>query len=740
MKRLLDLSPRMQVIWLVAVVLGSRLTLAWIFGAEVADLAQYRWMADIVGRGENIYQTPGLFHYTPLPMFLPAWSLQVAQALGLPFHFVVKWPMLLADAGITVLLWWQARQRGLPQLALWIGLAYALNPVSLLTTSFHGSYSVLPAGFTLLAYCLVSCVPANRYYRLSALSLGLAIGLRGYPVLFVPFFLRKSDLDRRRKTIFLILAALPSVITLLPFLAADSQAVWQGIFAYNGVTDYGWIASLRAYWLMTTGNQFLPGSMAADLLSASKWLFLAAYAVLTVIFWRKPARFSLPGSMLSTLLLFFGLYGGISSQYLIWAIPFALIVGSRRAAAYTWSAAASLIVFYLYYFPTVLFGQLPVVWKELNLAVTPFSLIFNTAFWGVCLAWVIHLVTRPVPDISVPSTVEHSPVQTQILGAAGPRRGQLFESIVIGYVGLIGLLGFSLLATEPAASQSLPETKPLPQPQQELQVTHLWVVDRPGSTSDEASAPPGLAVDKAGQIYVADRGNHRLLLFSPDGAAIATWSGDTVHQIPFDEPSDVAIDDRNGSVWVIDAGNGWIYRLGMDDQLTAVIDGAKLQLYNPRGLAISSAGDVFVADTGGGRILHLDQQGNVINAWGQPGKDLNQFRDPTRLVIQDDELFVADVNNQRIVHYTFDGQLVAAFETAPDSSWLAADGRGHLFASSFQTQAIDVYDYAGTLISRLTPGKELPPIEGLAGIAATSDGQLYAIGAAQLVKVQIDWP
>ncbi len=404
MKRLNNLSPRRQILLLAAVIIGLRLALAWVFGAEVADLAQYHWMSDIIERGENIYKTAGLFHYTPLPMFLPAWSSQIAHILGLPFHFVVKWPMILADTGIALLLWWQSQKRGLQKTALWLGLGYAFNPVSLLTTSFHGSYSVLPVFFTVLAYCLVSFVPTKRYYYLSALSLGMAIGLRGYPVLFVPFFLRKINLDWRRKAAFLILAGLPSIITLLPFLTVDLQSVWQGVFAYNGVTDYGWIATLRAYWLITTGNQYLPGTLATDLVGFSKWLFLIAYALMTAIFWRKHERFSLLSGILGTMLLFFGLYGGISSQYLIWAIPFALLVGSGWATAYTWSATASLISFYLYYFPAILFGELPVAWQALNPSVMSFNLVFNTAFWGLCLAWLVRLLIHPTPDIILPTS------------------------------------------------------------------------------------------------------------------------------------------------------------------------------------------------------------------------------------------------------------------------------------------------------------------------------------------------
>ena len=141
MKRLNNPSLRNQVILLLVVTIGIRLTLAWIFGSEVADITLYHQMADIITRNENIYQTATLFPYTPISMFLPAWSLQLAQTLRLPFHFVIKWPIIMGDAGIVLLLWWQAQKRNLQNTAILLGLAYAFNPVSLLITSFHGNFT-----------------------------------------------------------------------------------------------------------------------------------------------------------------------------------------------------------------------------------------------------------------------------------------------------------------------------------------------------------------------------------------------------------------------------------------------------------------------------------------------------------------------------------------------------------------------------------------------------------------------
>ena len=87
MKKINPLPIWFQITLLLLTVIVLRLVLAWVFGAEVADLSQYHWMADIIGRNENIYETPGLYHYTPIPMFFPFWSLRFAAITGVTLSF-----------------------------------------------------------------------------------------------------------------------------------------------------------------------------------------------------------------------------------------------------------------------------------------------------------------------------------------------------------------------------------------------------------------------------------------------------------------------------------------------------------------------------------------------------------------------------------------------------------------------------------------------------------------------------
>src|SRR5262245_49823163 len=147
-------------------------------------------MAERALAGENIYQRRVLFPYTPLTLPLPAASLLLARASGLPFHLTIKlWP-ILADVGLALLVWRAACRRFGEPRGRELGFAYAANPVAILTSAFHGNQTLLGVLLAFWAYERVAGGPeeAKRHWRGAALLLGLGIAARSFPVLLAPVF------------------------------------------------------------------------------------------------------------------------------------------------------------------------------------------------------------------------------------------------------------------------------------------------------------------------------------------------------------------------------------------------------------------------------------------------------------------------------------------------------------------------------------------------------------------------
>ena len=149
------------------------------------------------------------------------------------------------------------------------------------------------------------------------------------------------------------------------------------------------------------------------------------------------------------------------------------------------------------------------------------------------------------------------------------------------------------------------------------------------------NSPQAVAVDGAGNLYVADTGNSAIRKITPAGD-VTTLAGNgsrgyadgTGLSAMFNQPSGLVL-DAAGNVYVADTFNDIIRRITPTGTVTTwagvpgvggYADGAGVDaLFNqPTGLAIDSAGNVYVADTGNGVIRLIKPDGTVRALAGLP--------------------------------------------------------------------------------------------------------------------------
>jgi uncharacterized protein (TIGR03437 family) len=154
-----------------------------------------------------------------------------------------------------------------------------------------------------------------------------------------------------------------------------------------------------------------------------------------------------------------------------------------------------------------------------------------------------------------------------------------------------------------------------------------------GNTSwGELYNPTGVALDSAGNLYIADTQNHRIRMLAPGGAistmagtGTAGFSGDggAAAAAQLKAPSQVAV-DAGGNVYIADTGNNRV-RLVTADGNIATIAGTGDAAYNgdngaalaialsgPYGLTLDGQGNVYVADTGNSRVRMLSTAQTVV--------------------------------------------------------------------------------------------------------------------------------
>ena len=123
------------------------------------------------------------------------------------------------------------------------------------------------------------------------------------------------------------------------------------------------------------------------------------------------------------------------------------------------------------------------------------------------------------------------------------------------------------------------------------------------------SNPSGVAVDGAGDVFVADNSNDRVLELPAGGTPVA---------LPFsglNQPGGVAVDGA-GDVFVADSFNGRVVELPAGGTpVTLPFSG----LFRPMGVAVDSAGNVFVADSFNDRVVELTPSVPLGSAAFAPG-------------------------------------------------------------------------------------------------------------------------
>lgn len=213
--------------------------------------------------------------------------------------------------------------------------------------------------------------------------------------------------------------------------------------------------------------------------------------------------------------------------------------------------------------------------------------------------------------------------------------------------------------------------------------------------------PAGAARDRAGNIVVADSGNHTLRKVSPDGR-VATLAGragtsgsadGTGDKASFSWPSDVAA-DRFGNFFVADRGNHVIRRVTADGAVSTVAGaagkagfadgtGSAARFNGPSGVAVDGLGNVYVADTGNQAVRKIMPGGEVatlagcggMKGWMDGRGARARFNGPADLVLDTaGNLYVADRDNHMIRRVTPDGQVTTLGGQPNQMSW--ADGAG----------------------------------------------------------------
>jgi uncharacterized protein (TIGR03437 family) len=274
------------------------------------------------------------------------------------------------------------------------------------------------------------------------------------------------------------------------------------------------------------------------------------------------------------------------------------------------------------------------------------------------------------------------------------------------------------------------------------------------ATQAQLSDAQGLALDRAGNLYIADPNNHRVrrvnasgIIETIAGTGVAGFSGDggPGNRAQLSAPYGVAV-DGTGVVYVADYGNRRVRRIGLDGRISTIAgtghpgtkgDGGQAtsaELAGPRNIALDSAGNVFIADFDASLVRKIDVQG-VISTFAGSGTRgfagdgqsalIAQLSGPAGLHADSTgSLYIADSGNGRIRKVS-GGLITSWFNGDHTMTWvptgIAFDAAGAAY----------IADAGGLRIVRVDPA-------GAARIVAGTDGPLGAIRLDTARDVALD--
>ncbi len=194
----------------------------------------------------------------------------------------------------------------------------------------------------------------------------------------------------------------------------------------------------------------------------------------------------------------------------------------------------------------------------------------------------------------------------------------------------------------------------------------------------ELNVPAGLAFDSEGNLYVADRENHRVRRIDSEGIITTIagngtpgFSGDggPATEARLNLPSGIAVDDED-NIYIADRSNNRIRVVHPDGTIHTFagtgVDGYRgdagpadqAQLSKPFGLALDDQGNLYIADRGNNRIRKINPEGIITTVAGDGGFFFMgdngpayqaSIAGPTGVAVDEQgNLYIADRNNNRI--------------------------------------------------------------------------------------------
>ncbi|HWN09107.1 MAG TPA: PxKF domain-containing protein [Pyrinomonadaceae bacterium] len=275
-----------------------------------------------------------------------------------------------------------------------------------------------------------------------------------------------------------------------------------------------------------------------------------------------------------------------------------------------------------------------------------------------------------------------------------------------------------------------------------------------GSDDGQFITPRGIALDPAGNVYVADgSGDTRgqIQKFDADGNFLARLGQNngtaqgflTAHRITTDSSGNVyatdgAVESASNVVKKFDSSGVFQFAFG-----ATVSAGGQFQAAG--GIAVDSLGNIYVADLGANVVRKFSSTGTPTGTIGSSGSGDGQFSSPVGIAIDSaNNLYVADTGNNRIQKLTTGGTFLTKWGTSGTANGefsgpkgVAVDSVGTVYVADTGNNRVQLFSSSGTFIEVCgSAGSGDGQFQGPDDVASNAAGTFFYVADTNNSRIQ----
>ncbi|MFI6107547.1 RICIN domain-containing protein [Streptomyces sp. NPDC051310] len=271
--------------------------------------------------------------------------------------------------------------------------------------------------------------------------------------------------------------------------------------------------------------------------------------------------------------------------------------------------------------------------------------------------------------------------------------------------------------------------------------------DNEPAVSARLNLPYGMAVDSSGTIYISEYKGHRVRKITTDGkistvagTGASDFGGDggSATDAHLNGPRDVVVDSV-GNLYIADGNNHRVRKVTADGKISTVAgtgtpdfggDGGSAtdaHLNTPRGVAVDSAGILYIADSDNHRVRKVTADGKISTVAGTGTPDFGgdggfatdaHLNGPRGVAVDNvGNLYIADHANHRVRKVTAEGKISTVAGTGTEGS--DGDG-GPAISAQLYSPAGLVVDSTGTLYISEYNGHRVRKVTADGGISTVA--------------------